>query len=102
MFSHTTLCLYSCFVPRGCGIENFFYRSVSCLRISYRSELINILGPVVGSLVYSIGGYIAPFAVFGTLALLLVPVIGCLLKSKVSLNKGPKKQTLVVEAGDNQ
>ena len=35
-----------------------------------------LLGPVVGSLLYSLGGYLVPFLVFGTLALILVPIIG--------------------------
>jgi MFS family permease len=36
-----------------------------------------LLGPVVGSLLYSLGGYLTPFLVFGCIALLLVPLIGC-------------------------
>lgn len=40
------------------------------------SALGFLLGPVVGSLLYALGGYLVPFLVFGTLALVLVPVIG--------------------------
>jgi hypothetical protein len=39
----------------------------------------NAIGPVFGSLLYGLGGYVAPFLVFGTLSIILVPIIGCYL-----------------------
>jgi MFS family permease len=38
-----------------------------------------LLGPIIGSLLYQLGGYITPFLFFGCVALLPVPLIGCYL-----------------------
>jgi hypothetical protein len=34
-----------------------------------------LVGPVTGSLLYRLGGYICPFIVFGSLSLILVPIM---------------------------
>jgi hypothetical protein len=40
------------------------------------SSLGYLFGPVIGSVLYSVGGYTLPFLVMGSIALLLVPIIG--------------------------
>ena len=34
-----------------------------------------LCGPLIGSLLYSLGGYTLPFILFGSLALILVPIV---------------------------
>jgi MFS family permease len=34
-----------------------------------------LIGPIIGSLLYSVGGYTAPFIVIGSLAILIVPIV---------------------------
>ena len=40
------------------------------------SALGFLFGPILGSILYSIGGYTLPFIVIGSLALIIVPIIG--------------------------
>ena len=44
-----------------------------------------LVGPVVGSLLNSVGGYLLPFIFFGSLSLLLIPPMICMFK-KSQLN----------------
>ncbi len=46
------------------------------------SALGYLLGPVVGSLLYSLGGYKMPFLFFGSLALLFVPFMAIYFKKE--------------------
>ena len=40
-----------------------------------------LVGPVAGSVFYKIGGYTLPFIVFGSLSLILVPIVGYYIKN---------------------
>ena len=39
-----------------------------------------LLGPMLGSMLYTIGGYIAPFYIVGTICLLILPLLQYTLK----------------------
>jgi hypothetical protein len=44
------------------------------------SEMGFLLGPILGSILYSLGGYILPFYFFGTISILFVPILYIIIK----------------------
>lgn len=60
-----------------------------------------MFGPVLGSVTYSLGGYIMPFALFGTLAIILAFVVNCALR-KLDHGKSFKESILKIEQHENE
>ena len=72
-----------------------FYAYISVLYVEDIEEKISmaeisaglgfLIGPLLGSVFYTLGGYELPFLVFGTIALLCGPILYCFLRqSKVN------------------
>lgn len=46
-----------------------------------------MIGPIVGSLLYSVGGYTMPFIVFGGMALFSAPIVYHTLRNPILVNQ---------------